>query len=777
MRGRTYLLTGATGSLGKVVLEELFRRREELRVEKVWVLIRPKGSHDADYRFQHEVARSPCFSLLPEGWERHVVVVEGTLDQPGLGLSPEMHARLASEVTHVLHAAASVDFDMPLLDAARANVLTTVTLLDEARTWSRLQRLVYVSTAYVTPFPGEGIEIRPDLAPLPAPAEELYATIMAGEMDQTELLRRSRHPNTYTLTKCLAEHLLLARRGKVPVTILRPSIISASVQHPFPGWVDSTAAFSAFVILVGLGHLRAIVGSLETRVDLIPVDVVAEAVLEASRLSAGVPPGIRHVVAGLRQSPKIRDCWHGIRDWYRVHQVARRPTLVYFGPRGLRFTLAAALAHGLAIAIAGMQPGRGRRSARRLRIRLRHINRVFPPFTSNSFNFRGGARLPEGFMPRAYVDLVCCGVYRHVLRRDDSHWVMAGRAHTGHGGDLRWAATQPRGNGWIRLGAWITAKILRRSVERVTVDIPSFKQALAAAPAGTPVAFVPTHRSYFDFVLGSYLCFARPDLGIPIPHIAATMEFGRIPILGRILRSLHAFYLRRGIGREDPDLTRRVHALVAQGNTLEFFVEGQRSRSREFLPPKRGLLRCLQSAGRPVLLLPVAFSYDRIPEENAFAAELSGAPKPKMRLGPLLRWTWRAWRRRIDLGRIHVACGAPIVLNGGTDAREVSAGIIEQLKAATVSTSFHLETFVRAERLEGVDAAFLRQAIEQAGGRVLASELRVCDDMHPLIAATMRHQFAHYFERNGSSDPRLIRLHQALFPEGSPADRVGEPVG
>ena len=207
-------------------------------------------------------------------------------------------------------------------------------------------------------------------------------------------------------------------------------------------------------------------------------------------------------------------------------------------------------------------------------------------------------------------------------------------------------------------------KLLRRSVERVTVDLPSFEAARRAAPPGAVLVLVPNHRSYLDFVLGSYLCFARPDLGIRIPHIAAAVEFGRIPLLGRILGSLHAFYLRRGTGREDPDLTRRVHRLIEQGKTLEFFIEGQRSRSREFLEPKRGLLRCLQATGRDCVLLPLAFSYDRVPEEAAFAEELAGRPKPRMRLLPLLRWATRAWRGKIELGRVHLACGEPLCLLG-----------------------------------------------------------------------------------------------------------------
>jgi 1-acyl-sn-glycerol-3-phosphate acyltransferase len=776
---REFLLTGVTGFLGKVVLEELLRRREELGLARVHVLIRPRKQRQPAERFQREVAGSPCFARLEPGWARFVNVVQGALEEPGLGLEPGVRAELTSRVTHMLHAAASVSFDLPLAEAARANVATSLNLLQLSRSCARLKRLVYVSTAYVTPHPGEGVPIQEVLAPLPAPAADLYQSILDGTVNEAELLRRSGHPNTYTLTKSLAEHLLLARRDEVPLAIIRPSIISASWRYPFPGWLDSMSGFASFVVLIGLGHLRAVAGLAGTRLDLIPVDEVAARMLEECRPESAQEsePAIRHVVAGLGKTVRLAEVGERIIEFFSVHQVDRRPVVKYLGARGFRFQVAETLHHRLPIAAARLRSRSNRKTTGQLKSRLAYLNRVFPYFTCHRFAFETSRPLTDAFEAGPYISTVCRGAYRHMLHRDETQWTMAGRKHPGLDGDFRWALTQPEGNLWIRFSAWLVTKVLRRAIDRVSVDIPSFEAACRAAPEGSPLVLVPNHRSYLDFVLCSYLCFARPDLRIRIPHIAATIEFGRIPILGRILTSLHAFYLRRGTGREDPELTRRVHELIAQGKTLEFFIEGQRSRTREFLPPKRGLLRCLQATGRSCTLLPVAFTYDRIPEERAFARELAGHPKPRMRLAGLLGWAFQAWRGKIELGRVHLACGEPVTLGQECDVRTVSQEVIRRLTAATVTTTYHLQAYLTRYPVDGLDPGWLRSAIEARGGRVLESPLHPAPDLDPLIAASLRHQFAHHFQTDGSGDPRLLLLHQTLFPAEREVHRTAEPVG
>src|SRR5262245_19480777 len=105
MSGRTFLLTGVTGFLGKVTLEEILRRREELEVERIYAVIRPRDELSADERFQRELVASPCFRKLPVDWPRLVTIIGGVLDQSDMGLGA-VRDEIAARVTHVIHAAA-----------------------------------------------------------------------------------------------------------------------------------------------------------------------------------------------------------------------------------------------------------------------------------------------------------------------------------------------------------------------------------------------------------------------------------------------------------------------------------------------------------------------------------------------------------------------------------------------------------------------------------------------------------------------------------------------
>lgn len=156
-----------------------------------------------------------------------------------------------------------------------------------------------------------------------------------------------------------------------------------------------------------------------------------------------------------------------------------------------------------------------------------------------------------------------------------------------------------------------------------------------------PVVLVPCHRSHFDYMVLSYIF--REHFLSP-PHIAAGINLSFWPV-SSLLRGSGAFFIRRSF--DDNEVYKLVFhryltTMIRQGYTLEFFIEGGRSRTGKILTPKLGMLggivrAFLQGARRDLYLVPVSIHYGRIAEEGAYDAELSGAKKQKESFGALLK--------------------------------------------------------------------------------------------------------------------------------------------
>ncbi|TMW48631.1 hypothetical protein DOY81_006296 [Sarcophaga bullata] len=150
-----------------------------------------------------------------------------------------------------------------------------------------------------------------------------------------------------------------------------------------------------------------------------------------------------------------------------------------------------------------------------------------------------------------------------------------------------------------------------------------------------PVLYLPSHRSYMDFILMSYICF---HYDIEIPGIAAGMDFHAMFAMGTMLRKTGAFFMRRSFSNDELywDVFREyMYALVAAYHIgVEFFIEGTRSRNFKALVPKIGLLSMallpyFTGEISDITIVPVSVSYERVLEEQLFVYELLGVPKPK----------------------------------------------------------------------------------------------------------------------------------------------------
>ncbi|MET0405222.1 MAG: SDR family oxidoreductase [Cystobacter sp.] len=811
------LLTGATGFVGKVVLEDLLHRREELGIARVSVLVRPQKGQGGRVtspqdRFR-KVLRSEVFRRLAPGWESLVEVVGGELEQPRCGLAPDVFEALTARTTHVIHCAASVDFDLPVAQAAASNITSALNVLEFARACSKLHGMVSVSTAYVTPW--RAGPLPETLAHLPRPAEELYRAILDGSRPEAELKAETGHPNTYTYTKCVAEHLLCERRGTVPLSIVRPSIISAAWKAPFPGWVDSAAAFAGCLLYAGMGVVKAWVADPAVRLDVVPVDVVSQQVVAAAfqrpMPGVGEQVPIHYAVMGIERALRIDLSVEATTRFFHARPGGRaRPGMfigrVEHGFKRQDFLRRELPTRALKAWFSATNQRRERGKLEKVDEQVRYMNSVFEYFTHHTFDFRPSQPVAiEGYTPEAYLDVVNRGMYRHLLRLDETQVTLAGKAHDDARSDLEWLRERPDGTWAIRTLGIALRKALRRCTSRVSFDRTSFERAVDAAPPDTVFILAPSHRSYLDFLLTSYLCFQHPELGIPVPHIAAAEEFSRIPVVGHILRQAQAFYIRRGVGKESDELNQTLGEIISRKASLMFFVEGQRSRSRHVLAPKRGLLRGLQLTHRVFTVLPVAISYDRVPEEPALERELTGGARPRMSLRALLGWLGRLSRDEVRLGRVHLSCGAPILMTPASDVRDVARRIVAAQQHGQVVTRFHLRAFLKSTPLEGVDEAWLVEAVRSRGGRVLDSDLPAPDESSPAFHQSLRNQWMHWFypdalalfgdsvavrdhvERRGwldrvpprtPRDARVRRVVEALFaPIARDYLRVAEGVG
>jgi glycerol-3-phosphate O-acyltransferase len=191
---------------------------------------------------------------------------------------------------------------------------------------------------------------------------------------------------------------------------------------------------------------------------------------------------------------------------------------------------------------------------------------------------------------------------------------------------------------------WMLKKIWRRLYQNIEIDMAGLQviRELAQRPGSGPLLFMPTHRSYLDFLVISYICFTQD---LPIPCIAAGEDFLGIMLVRWLFRKSGAFFIRRSFS-DDPLYTaifsQYIEQLLVDGHSLEFFIEGTRARSGKMLQPRTGMMSAVAATllDRKVTelnVLPITINYERTMESNLYSNELLGERKIKESLANLLK--------------------------------------------------------------------------------------------------------------------------------------------
>jgi thioester reductase-like protein len=232
------LLTGFPGFIGRRLAARLLEADPDLRIAAL---------------VEARMAPQATQAAAEIGGDR-IEVLPGDIAAPGLGLGDTELERLRGEVRTAFHLAAIYDLAVPLMLAQRVNVDGTGNVLELCASCERLERLAYVSTAYV-------------------------AGRRRGVVYEHELVMGQDFKNHYESTKFQAEVWVRHFLDRVPTTILRPAIVVGDSRS------GETAKFDGpYYILRAIaeaertGRAMPQFGRSDAPFNVVPVDFVVDAI-------------------------------------------------------------------------------------------------------------------------------------------------------------------------------------------------------------------------------------------------------------------------------------------------------------------------------------------------------------------------------------------------------------------------------------------------------------------------------------------------------------------
>jgi alcohol-forming fatty acyl-CoA reductase len=371
LRGKRILLTGVTGFLGMALFERLLA---EMPDTAIVVLARGRYGSPAEDRIRELVTRSG-FNALRErigdegirgALAERVTIVEGDVaeDLPSL----------PGGIDVVFHCAATVSFDSPVDLAFAINVTGARRLYEAVLASGSRPHLVHVSTAYVAGLTkgvvaeeplGHRIDWRAEADAATAAKQSVEdasrrpemldafvakATALHGRAGPQEVAADTEErrrdwvarrlvqygraraqalgwPDVYTFSKALGERATeeLALEAGVPLSVVRPAIVESALEHPYPGWIEGFKMAEPIILAYGRGAIPEFPAIPEGILDIIPVDLVVNAMLA---VAVAVPPvnapGYYHVCSGSRNPLTFHGLYELVREYFRQHPLPER---------------------------------------------------------------------------------------------------------------------------------------------------------------------------------------------------------------------------------------------------------------------------------------------------------------------------------------------------------------------------------------------------------------------------------------------------------------------
>ncbi|KAM3248464.1 fatty acyl-CoA reductase 2, chloroplastic [Capsicum annuum] len=317
LRGKAFLITGATGFLGKVLIEKILRTAPD--VNKIFILIKAKNKEVAMQRLKNEILNADIFNCLKQVHGKSyqtfmlskLVPLLGNVCEANLGIDEDTANMMAKEVDVIVNSAANTTFDERYDISLDINTEGPSRLMNFAKQCRNLKLFLQVSTAYVNgqrqgrimekafgigdsiarenlpsgvnQSSSPSLNVEDEIKLVLESKQGLEDNSVAQKMKEIGLRRANKFgwQDTYVFTKAMGEMMIDSMRGDIPVVIIRPSVIESTYKEPFPGWMEGSRMMDPIILYYGKGQLTGFLVDPNGVLDVVPADMVVNATLAA----------------------------------------------------------------------------------------------------------------------------------------------------------------------------------------------------------------------------------------------------------------------------------------------------------------------------------------------------------------------------------------------------------------------------------------------------------------------------------------------------------------
>jgi len=287
-KNKNIFITGATGFLGKVLLNKIL----QMQPGKLYLLIRNKQGENSFDRLTKLLAESLCFKNLKiekgEKFENfiknHVEVIEGDISKENLGMSEKDLSNITKHLDIVINVGASVSWKESISEIINTNLKSAVDALEIAKK-ANAKHFVHISTiGAIKPlhmicqkkfYGDEEFNFEGYIQKIEKMDSE--------EAEEETKFLKDNFGSTYVFVKAGAEKLIEHKKGDLSITIIRSPSLGPTLYDPEPGWLDNITGFTGNYFYIGLSKSLAYLVNKSNKILEMPVDIFANFILHLSK--------------------------------------------------------------------------------------------------------------------------------------------------------------------------------------------------------------------------------------------------------------------------------------------------------------------------------------------------------------------------------------------------------------------------------------------------------------------------------------------------------------